>query len=71
MPETKQVGFQCHTPNQERWEFHSSNGLAQLPTSWTREERVSPMLHGEATENQVAILGPAQQGEEAEPGFRL
>lgn len=33
--------------------------------------RGSPVLRAEATEHQVAILGPAQQGEEAEPGFRL
>lgn len=29
------------------------------------------MLDGEATENRVAILGPALQGEDAEPGFQL
>lgn len=40
MPETKQVGFQCHAPDQERREFHSRNRVARLPTAWAQEERV-------------------------------
>lgn len=42
MPETKQVGFRCHAPNQERGQFHSRNGLAQPPTAWPLGRRGSP-----------------------------
>lgn len=45
MPETKQVGFRCHAPSQERREFHSGERLARLPTARPQEERV-PVLHG-------------------------
>lgn len=50
MPETKQVGFQCHAPDQERREFHSRNRVARLPTAWAQEES-PPCSVGEATEN--------------------
>lgn len=45
MPETKQVGFQRHAPGRERWEFHSSNGLACLPAAGPQEES-APGPHG-------------------------
>lgn len=49
MPETKQVGFRCHAPDQERREFHPGHGLARPPTAWPREERAPPPVpHGES-----------------------
>lgn len=58
MPETKQVGFQCHTPDQEHRGLHSKNSLEELPaaSSWRRQALGSM---GEATENPVGLWGGA------------
>ena len=69
MPETKQVGFQCHAPDQERREFHSRNRVARLPTAWPRRTE-SPLLRGGSHGELWAIGGGGRpnKGEEAEPG---
>lgn len=63
MPETKQVGFRCHGPDQQR--------LGPAADSLDPGAEGPPCFTGEATENRVAILRPALMEEEGEAGFQL
>lgn len=72
MPETKQVRFQCHAPDQECREFHTSNGWARLPRTWPRRSgacpaRCPPATRGRLPETRWPSWGLPQPGGRLRP----